>query len=519
MKRITITALLLCLFTTFIYAQAPDFHWAKQAQGQNSVIGNASGTDNAGNSYVTGTFSNSATFGSTVLTSNGSEDIFIAKYDASGNVLWAKKGGGVSGDFGTGIVVDGDGNSYLTGYFQGGATFGSTILTCNGTYDFFITKYDASGNVLWTKKGGGTYSFGDSIAVDISGNIYVSGIFESSATFGSTVLTSSGGYDFFIAKYDASGNVLWAKKGGGTSTDRGNGIAVDGIGNSYVTGSFAASATIGTTVLTSSGSADVFIAKYDASGNVLWAKKGGGTGPDIGNGIAVDSSGNSYVTGYFNVDATFGSTLLTSSGGSDVFIAKYDASGNVSWIKKSGGTGSEVGLDIALDGLGNSYVTGHFSDTTAFGSTVLSSSGLADVLIAKYDASGNVVWAKKDGGPNFDLGLGIAVDGSGNSYVTGYFYDSSITFGSTVLSTSGTEMFIAKINALASDANLSNLVLSSGILTPAFTSATINYTATVSNATNSITVTPTALCIQHTCSLQMRIMMDLEREILLWCVL
>jgi hypothetical protein len=236
----------------------------------------------------------------------------------------------------------------------------------------------------WAKSAGGGYTYGIGVAVDGSGNSYITGYFYGTATFGSTTLTSSGAEEVFIAKYDASGSVLWAQKAGGTDTDTGRGIAVDGSGNSYVTGSFRGSTTFGSTTLNSS-SLDIFTAKYDASGNVLWAQKGGGTGLfDEGYGIAVDGSGNSYITGAFADTATFGSTTVTSSSFfADVFIVKYDAFGNVLWAQKAGGTNIDVGTSIAVDGSDNSYVTGVFRNTATFGSTTLNSSSNGDVFITK----------------------------------------------------------------------------------------------------------------------------------------
>ncbi len=264
----------------------------------------------------------------TTLTNSGVySDIFVVKYDSSGNVVWAKSASGTSLDEGYSITVDANGNSYVTGYFYSPTiTFDTATLTSSGGGDIFIVKYDASGNVVWVKSAGGTYyDYGQSIAVDANGNSYVTGIFGSSTiTFGSTTLTNSGDYDVYIVKYDASGNVVWAKSAGGTNEDKGYGIAVDAIGNSYVTGWFSSSTiTFGSTTLTNSGSDDIFVVKYDSSGNVMRAKSAGGTSNDLGYGIAVDASGNSYVTGYFSSSTiTFRARRLLNNGGYDVFVAK-----------------------------------------------------------------------------------------------------------------------------------------------------------------------------------------------------
>ena len=188
----------------------------------------------------------------------------IALFAQNLNWLWAKQAGGISGDKGYSIAVDAYGNSYITGYFRESATFGTTTLTSSSDYgsDIFVAKMDINGNWLWAKQAMGTYSnYGNDIAVDANGNSYVTGYFWGNATFGTTTLTSSGQYDIFVAKMDSNGNWLWAKQAGGTSYDDGYSIAVDDNGNSYVTGYFKSNATFGTTTLTSGGIYDIFVAK------------------------------------------------------------------------------------------------------------------------------------------------------------------------------------------------------------------------------------------------------------------
>ncbi|HIF16144.1 MAG TPA: hypothetical protein EYQ85_02700, partial [Candidatus Poseidoniales archaeon] len=219
-----------------------------------------------GNVYVTGTYQNTATFGSTSLVSSGGFDIFIAKLNSSGSWQWAVKAGGSSGDFGNGIAVDSSGNAYVIGLFQGTATFGSTNLTSSsGTRDIFIAKLSSSGSWQWAVKAGGSNDdYGYGIAVDSSGNAYATGHFQGTATFGNTSLTSSGGYDIFIAKLSSSGSWQGVAKAGGTTSDRGFGIAADSSGNAYVIGQFGGTATFGSTSLTSSGGLDIFVAKMSS---------------------------------------------------------------------------------------------------------------------------------------------------------------------------------------------------------------------------------------------------------------
>jgi len=465
MKKLSLI-IILALCSIALFAQNVDWLWVKQAGGTDYDFGHSIAVDANGNNYVTGSFSGSSTFGTTTLTSSGDKDIFVAKIDHNGNWLWAKQAGGISYDYGRGIAVDDNGNSYITGEFEESAIFGTTTLTSSGDYDIFVAKIDHNGNWLWAKQAWGIgEDVGFSIAVDAKGNSYITGVFIESANFGTTTLTSSGDYDIFVAKLDINGNWLWAKQAGGTSDDYGNGIAVDTNGNSYVTGYFSESATFGTTTLTSSGDIDIFVAKLDSSGNWLWANQAGGTNCDYGHGIAVDDNGNSYIIGNFLESANFGITTLTSSGYYDIFVAKLDINGNWLWAKQAGGTSYDFGNSIAVDTNRNVYVTGFFySSSCSFGTITLinSSSEYIDIFVAKLDINGNWLWAKQAGGTSDDCGYGITVDVNGNSYITGIFRGSA-TFGTTTLTSSGDfDIFVAKLGEVNS-IDLPDIISFSGI--------------------------------------------------------
>jgi hypothetical protein len=445
MKR-TFLFVLLLFCTTFIFAQIEVWQWAKQAGGTYWDEGCDIAIDSSGNCYVTGYFQSTATFGSINLASNGGSDIFVAKLDSSGNWLWTKQAGGTYWDEGWDIAIDPSGNSYVTGYFEGTASFGTTTLTSSGQDDIFVAKLDSNGNWLWAKQAGGNYwDMGYSIAIDSSGNCYVTGYFQSTATFGSINLASNGGSDIFVAKLDSSGNWFWAQKAGGAIFDYGRGIATDSSGNCYVTGYFSGSATIGSTTFTGIGSNDIFIAKLNSNGAWQWSKQAGGTNYDGGYSIAIDSSGNSYVTGYFySVTASFGTTTLTSNGESDIFVAKLDSNGNWLWTKQAGGTINDEGYGIAIDSSGNCYVTGYFQSTATFGSINLASNGGSDIFVAKLDSSGNWLWAQKAGGNYWDMGYSIAIDSSGNTYLTGNFIGTASFGGINLTSSGGEDIFVAK---------------------------------------------------------------------------
>jgi preprotein translocase subunit YajC len=311
---------------------------------------------------------------------------------------------------------------------------------------------------VWAESAGGTdYDGGSSVATDAAGNVYVTGYFYNpSITFDSTVLTNANGGspDIFITKYDSNGTVIWAKSAGGTNYDVAYSISTDTGGNVYVTGYFSSpSITFGSTVLTNGGLfGDIFITKYDSNGTVLWAKGAGGTSSDYASGVSTDAEGNVYVTGYFwSSSITFGSTVLTNAGLTDIIMTKYDSNGTVLWAKSAGGTEEDRATSVSTDAVGNVYVTGFFeSPSITFGSTVLTNTGAWDIFITKYDSNGNVLWAEGAGGTDIDRGYGVSVDAVGNVYLTGFFSSSSITFDSTDLTNASggnADIFITKYHS------------------------------------------------------------------------
>lgn len=439
---------------------AQDFDWAKNAGGISEDIGYSISTDASGNSYLIGSFKETASFGIIQLVSYGNSDIFIAKYNKNGSCLWVKKAGGISDDIGRDIFIDANGNIYVTGFFKENATFGNIQLTSYGDWDIFIAKYDTIGNCIWAK-GAGTVieDFGTGISADSDGYSYLTGSFKGIATFGTIQIVGYGGSDVFIAKYDPNGNCVWVKKAGGGSIDEGAGISTDPEGNSYITGYFGYAGVFGTIQLVSYGYSDIYIAKYDSTGNCMWAKNAGGSLNDYGLNVSIDTDGNSYITGNFEDEATFGTTQLISYGFIDMFIAKYDSDGNFLWAKNGGGNSSAGGNSISTDMKGNSYVIGNFGGTANFGTIQLTSIGSYDIFIAKYDSGGNCIWAENAGGTFNDLGYGISTSSVGNNYITGIFEDSA-TFGTIPLNSFGAyDIFIATISSTSSSIEPQSLYL------------------------------------------------------------
>ncbi len=458
MKKIYLT-ILIAFISIYGFAQAPNWAWAKSAGGAASSYGASCSTDASGNIIVTGAFeSSSITFGTTTLTNAGFKDMYIVKYDPSGNVLWAKCAGGLYDDKATCCNTDASGNIIVSGYFGSSSiTFGITTLTNTG---MFVVKYDSNGNVVWAKNAGGTAG-GEALScsTDASGNILVTGWFGgSSISFGTDTLTNTGIWDMFIVKYDSNGNVLWAKSAGGTGYDVAYSCSTDAGGNIVVTGYFGSSSiTFGTITLTnaSAGNADMFIVKYDSTGNVLWAKSGGGINGDYAYSCSTDAGANIIVAGYFSsFSITLGTiTLANASVGSpDIFIVKYDSTGNVLWAKSAGGAYDDYAYSCSTDSSYNIILTGRFNSSIVFGMDTLTS---ANMFIVKYDSTGNVLWAKSEG---FVADANsCSTDVNGNIIVAGCFQSSSITFGTTTLINAGSkDMFVAKLGGTSGIEELNN---------------------------------------------------------------
>jgi hypothetical protein len=336
-----------------------------------------------------GHFFGTAQFDTASLTSGGNLDLFIAKYNSDGEMQWISQGTGVSQVSPRALAVDTAGNSLVAAYFGSSTsntvTFGTITLTSNGNRDACIVKYDPDGNPLWAKNAGGPNSGEEAIdiAVDLAGNVYVTGMFVDSAYFDNLTLYSNGATDIFLAKYDKDGQIIWVKNAGGLKNDVGSTIALDNLGNLYVGGRFDSAAVFETTNVVSAGLNDAFIAKYDTSGNLIWIRYGGGTDQDYCNDIYTDRFGDILVTGQFRVTATFGTTDLISAGADDIFILKVLANGDLEWAYRAGGTDIDKGLACTVDYGGNFYGTGYFRLTADFGSTNLISAGLDEIFITR----------------------------------------------------------------------------------------------------------------------------------------
>jgi len=420
-------------FGQFTQAQTkPNVLWAKQF---GAINARGIATDNSQNIYLTGRFAGTADFGNISLTATGSAAPYVVKTNSLGEVLWAKQFGGSGMTRGADIVVDALGNVYTTGTFGGTASFDNLSFTTDNTYQAtFVVKQNTSGEVLWAVK------FDDldqtksvlstSISIDTQENIYIAGNFNGqTAVFGDVNLigNSDGNDTGFLVKQDNSGNVLWAKSFEGTGDVEIRKIVSDTNDNIYITGFFWDTANFGDITLVCSNLYNVFVAKINDSGDVVWAKNFGEESPGQydysgSNSIALDIENNIYVSGFFKGVLTANINPISSfENHPDSFVLKIDNSGNLLWTKafKTTGLTSSAG-DIITDNLNNMYIVGYFGGTIyPDQDTPLTATGVYNGYMFKMNSLGNIEWADSFGGLGNELVSRIIVNTEGDLYAVG----------------------------------------------------------------------------------------------------
>jgi beta-propeller repeat-containing protein len=470
----------------------PGLVYSSYLGGANTDHGTGIAVNSGGNAYVTG-YTASPDFPTTMGAAQtsfggGTADAFVTELDATGSaIVYSTYLGGNNADYGTGIAVDSAGNAYLTG-----TTNSADFPTTTGAYQTsfpgysncapapcsvaFVSKLDSTGGLSYSTYLGGE-AYGQGIAVDSSGDAYVTGV-----AFGGNFPTTAGAYQTsalsgavaFVTKLNPTGTALsYSTFLGGSGSNQADGIAVDSGGNAYVTGATSSSnfpTTPGayqTACNNCSNRFDAFVTKLNATGTaLLYSTYLAGSNQDIAWAIAVDSGGNAYVTGEtFSSDfpTTTGAYQTSLAGRSDAFVTKLNATATaLTYSTYLGGSGGDGGLGIAVDSTGDAYVTGGTSSSnfpTTAGAYQTSYSGNTDAFVTKLNAAGSALsYSTYLGGSGEDAGRGIAVDNTGDAYVTGGTSSTNFptTAGAYQSSYSGnTDAFVTKIAAPAADPAIS----------------------------------------------------------------
>ncbi len=474
-----ISACLVLLSGLCFHLQAQTWQWASGYGDIDYEYSNDACRDADGNLIVVGAFGgDSLVMGTTVLYNgpNIYNEMFVAKFDSMGVLIWAQKFGGSQDEFAYSVVTDNNNNIWICGTFNSNSlVLGSFTLNnaSNITDDAFLLKLGPAGNVLWAGRIGGTDNEdGKKITLDSAGNVIIAGDFASPIlSIGGTSFTNtnSGTDDIFIAGYDSLGNFIWAATAGGsggTGYEELYGLAADNHGNVYLGGIYgSATMTIGTQALTNTGGYDIFLSKFKFNGNFDWAvSAGGSTSSDYLLGIAVDGFNNVYTCGrFYSKYITFGNFNSTNNDTitftSDYFLAKYNISGAVTWLRTGGSDDNEAFRDIKTDAEGNITAGGWFESDSVYlaGSwrKNTTNNSQADALLVNFDSSGVQQSAQTFGGNSSDFITSMAINGKGDLFVCGSYSSSLLSMPPYSLPghSGSQDFFVARLSGLTAGIN------------------------------------------------------------------
>ncbi|MBU1023661.1 hypothetical protein KKB99_05150 [bacterium] len=420
----------------------PAYKWSRTWGGNSKDAAYDVIYDETGYVYVTGFLSGGV---------NGYE-IFLSKVDANGDTNWTKilEGSGEY-EWGKTLAFDSQHNIYVVGVFSEMTDFDPSINTdihvSNGYYDIFLTKFDPTGSFQWVRTWGGeSYDTGIGLAIDEQDNSYITGMFNGTVDFDPDIevveVTSTGNEDIFVSKFDSYGNFQFVKTVGGLDQDQGWGITTDKSMKVYITGQFQGSVDFDPDETedwhaAAYGKINIFLSKYDNSGNYEWTKTWGDDGYIYGHEVACDNFDFIYVTGDFlhgTIDFDPGPDVdnhTTINDSRDAFLSKFNTHGEYIWAKTWGSPERDICRAITIDSFNNVLIAGGFIGTSDFDPSQnvaeKTSCGSNDIFLTKFDGQGNFQWVQSWCGQNNDIGLGVAVDNQSNVYLTGYFH-STIDF-------------------------------------------------------------------------------------------
>ena len=366
---------LFIIFTIIIFSEETIVHiWTKEEGTKNFDEPYGMAIDDNENIFICGNIE-------VGCLTNGIINWNIKKYDSNGNRIWAKENGTVNNDVAYGIAIDSSDNIYITGYTEGDLD-GNTNA---GGSDIFLMKYDSNGNKIWTREiGTSENDEGYGLTIDSSDNIYITGYTEGDLDGN----TNAGGSDIFLMKYDSNGNKIWTREIGTANNEIAYGIAIDSFDNIYITG-YTNGNLDGNT---NAGGSDIFLMKYDSIGNKIWAREIGTANNEIAYGIAINSSDDIYITGYTNGNLDGN----TNTGGSDIFLMKYDSNGNKIWTREIGTIDDDKAFDLTNDEKGNIFIIGYLKEGS-FGDLLICGFRKAgqNIILLKYSSNGDKVIENK----------------------------------------------------------------------------------------------------------------------------
>jgi outer membrane protein OmpA-like peptidoglycan-associated protein len=431
-------------FLIFIisFSSVNTFAQVDSEEAANTIMSTCITTDKSGNSYIAGSFEGVVTLGRHTLLSKGQDDIFIAKYSPDGKCLWATRDGGKGSDYASTIGVDNKGNVFIAGRFGNNAAFDLYTFKTVATNEFFVAKYNYSGDLLFVNRSQGdkgSDNIASSIVVTEKGECFVSASLSLPTKIGNEILKGN-----CLLKFSSTLKYIGASKVGGEVTA----LARDKKGDIYLTGYFDGIKEFCGKSITSEGLNDIFISKINSSGKCMWTKQLGGESNDIGKNITIDGKGNVIIVGEFNDSIIMAKKRLISYGDTDILWAKYSSGGELLWANSGGSTQFDEVNGVQSGSEGNIYITGKIGgDYADFGSLAVAGI-IQDAYILKSNSKGKILWGKLGIGNNECVGIGISGDNKNNIYAVGNF-DKKITFDkkSLVTSTAGNCVYLVRMNS------------------------------------------------------------------------
>ncbi len=383
-----------------------------------------------GSTYFLGDFDSTLQIDGTQYTSAGLQDLILIKLKPNGDPDWVKQFGSTGTENGVDLTVDSMGNLILTGTFTSGFSFTADTtgyVQSNGGLDIYLAKFEADGTFTWAKSFGGTDFDGiQDVATDSADNIYITGQYKGTINFGTTVnseMTSHGGNDIYLAKFNSSGDLQWSKGYGNSgSYQDGMALALDGTESVILGGYFSGDMDVGGNTLPEEGLYDIFVAKYATdTGRHIWSHVYGDADDEMLNGVAVGQNGQVIVTGYFNGTITFDDTL-TSTGGADLFYAVLDSDGSALSSRQYGDGSNQFGGPVHTDSQNRIIWAGGFSGTLDFGlDSPMVSPGGSDIFLVLFEADGSIAWGKAFGNTSTNTLSSLALGGEQRIAIGGIY--------------------------------------------------------------------------------------------------
>tara|TARA_B100001287_G_scaffold178093_1_gene150163 strand:- start:1970 stop:3574 length:1605 start_codon:yes stop_codon:yes gene_type:complete len=436
------------------------FGWVNTGIGNENIEGKKVISADNEDIIVAGSLEGSGVFSNSNIIAIGDEDFFLARYDSSGNNLWSRAYGGFEKDKIKGLAKGPNNTIYVCGSNEGSMIIDTLIFNNLDGSNGFLAQLDQEGNIIW----GLNLESNDEISAsaiavsELDSIAYISGHFKDSAFIGSYSISSFASESFFVAAVDYFGNVIWVSTGASQDEVEPLSMSLGADSSIIILGNFEGNFLVGSNVLPNSTDSDVFLLCLDQTGEFIWAKSIGGTNDIEGSSVKSDEQGNIFIVGSFEDEVHFNTDSLTSTDDKDGFFARFDKDGNELWVKALSGTSDVQPNDIFVDNYFQEiYITGSIDGTCYFDTLAIINNTGTDLFIVKYDTSGTVMWGKGIGGSGSVEGYALSADNNSNPIITGYFDGTAFFDEISISGFSDHDFFIGKITPSEDTASLSEI--------------------------------------------------------------